>query len=178
VNRVPAWFPRQVLWFTWTLLVLIAAWLIDVEFLLPGPRVNISSSVPVGLYWFTPQHEVTKGTIAVVCFDGWAEQFMRRVSDLGAGPCPSGIAPAAKVIAAVPGDAVSFSREGVRVNGGDLWPMSRPLAQYGPQPERTITLARRQVLLMGLNRYSADGRYLGSIDDHVIIGSWRPLLVF
>ena len=146
---------------------------VDVRFGVAGPRVNLSPSIPVGLYWFAPATTFEKGEIVVACFDGDAARFMRRVSDLGDGTCPSGIEPAAKVVAAVSPDVVSFGRDGVRVNGA-LWPMSRPIARYGPQ-SGSITLAPGKVLLMGLHPFSVDGRYIGDTPARAI-GTWSPLL--
>ena len=149
---------------------------VDVQFSLPGPRLNISPSIPVGMYWFTPQRSGFRvGETVVACFDGADAAYMRRVSDLGPGSCPSGIEPAAKVLAAAAPDVVTFAREGVRVNG-ELWPQSRAVPPARPLLG-TITLAPGQVLLMGRHPLSADGRLLGITPDRVLIGTWRPLVV-
>lgn len=158
---------------------LVGAWALDVEYNLPGPRLNVSPSIPVGFYWFTPGEFVRSyrvGDTVVACFTGELAARMRELSDLGAGSCPSGDAPAAKMLAATSPSVVTFAHDGVHIDGDRKpWPLSRPLTAHPLLG--TITLAPRQVLLLGLNRYSADGRYLGGIDDHVIIGTWRPLLV-
>jgi conjugative transfer signal peptidase TraF len=157
------------------LLTLILAYDVDAYFSLPGPRVNLSESIPVGLYWFTPG-TAAKGQIVVACLPESFAQEERRAANVSDGTCPSGIQPVAKVLAATAPDVVTFARDGVRINGA-LWPMSGriSLAPFFP-PSRAITLAPGQAVLLGLHSRSWDSRYFGTVDDHAIIGTWSPLI--
>jgi conjugative transfer signal peptidase TraF len=159
------------------LLAVCLAWAVDAQGNLPGPRINSSLSLPYGLYWFRPigvaRVGVRVGDIVLACLPAGA----RAVSDLGDGSCPSGIEPAAKILAATAPSTVTFATDGVRIDGAKPWPMSRPIAAGHPV-SGTIILAPGKMLLMGLHPYSYDSRYFGSIDSRAIIGTWRPLWTF
>jgi type IV secretory pathway protease TraF len=96
-----------------------------------GLRWNDSPSTPVGLWRITHEH-IRRGSYVTV------ETLIKQV-------------------AGVPGDRVTFSAEGVTING-KLWPDSAPV---GPNhtPFNTIVLGPDQWLLMGDHPLSWDGRY-------------------
>lgn len=82
-----------------------------------------------------------------------------------------------KVIAALPGDRVKFSPEGVYING-KYWPESAPEAsiphsyQYG-----TYTVPDEMFLAMGHNPDSYDSRYYGFVPLGLIKATAAPVWV-
>ncbi|GMR28771.1 conjugative transfer signal peptidase TraF [Stenotrophomonas sepilia] len=173
---------------SFTKIVLIPTGLIAVGVLVAaaaGVRLNVTPSVPVGLYYQTPAPQHPKrGSLVVVCLDPSEPQVAAAIARgyLPVGNCPGGVAPLLKPVAGVPGDRIVADTHGVRVNGV-LQPGSAPLSQdpqghplqlsptdYVVQPD--------QVLLLTKQPLSFDGRYLGPVDAHSIQAEARPLLLF
>lgn len=84
----------------------------------------------------------------------------------------------AKIVAAVPGDKVVVSVEGISING-KLWgPLNETvLKKSGRSVEsvsRSYVVAKGELLLLGTLPRSYDGRYWGTIKTKQIIGNaWR-----
>lgn len=148
-----------------------------------GARVNTSPSVPLGLYW-TSKAAVEQGAYVLVCppssgvFDA-----ARTRGYIGAGFCAGGYGRVMKRVAALAGDEVAVSDDGVRVNGA-LLPLSAPVAADPagrPMPHYAIaryTLADDEVFLMGETALSFDGRYTGPIDRAQIVDVIRPVFTW
>ncbi len=148
-----------------------------------GARLNLSPSVPCGLYW-QGALPFRKGDTVLVCPPStplFAE--VRARGYLGPGFCPSGSQALMKRVAALPGDRVELAPEGVRVNGR-LLPQSVPLAfdQAGrPLPRlasESVIVAPGEVLLMGETVRSFDGRYFGLLPSTAIESVLHPLLTW
>jgi|SRR5215471_4235313 len=80
-----------------------------------------------------------------------------------------------KQVAGVPGDRITFSAEGVAING-KLWHQSAP-AVPNHAPFNTIVLSKDQWLLMGDNPLSWDSRYTGWYPTTVIANTAEPIWV-
>jgi conjugative transfer signal peptidase TraF len=150
-----------------------------------GVRLNVTPSVPVGLYYQSPapQHP-TRGSLVVVCLDPREPQVAAAIARgyLPVGDCPAGVAPLLKPVAGVPGDRIVVDAHGVTVNGA-LQPGSAPLSQDPQgrplQPSTThYVIQPDQVLLLTKQPSSFDGRYLGPVTAHSIRAEARPLLLF
>jgi conjugative transfer signal peptidase TraF len=149
-----------------------------------GLRINTTKSIPIGLYRMTDA-PVAKGEYVIFCpsqsalFDEAKER-----SYIGAGFCPGGYGFMMKRVAAVGGDVVASTEEGVSVNG-KLLPLSAPLetdkAGRG-MPHylfNAYTLRESELLLMSdRSRTSFDGRYFGAMEMGQIRGVIRPVLTF
>jgi conjugative transfer signal peptidase TraF len=97
-----------------------------------GLRLNFTPSMPLGIYRLdpVPMSGVQRGTFVAVCAPLDAAELGRRRGYLAAGPCPADTELLLKVVAAVAGDVVAVSVNGVVVNGR-LLPRSRPLSLDG-----------------------------------------------
>src|SRR5207244_933762 len=82
-------------------------------------RLNLSPSVPLGLYRMVDQ-PVTRGVLVVGCVPPAAARLARERGYLGGGSCPGGAQPVLKRVGAVPGDLVDLRPDGVAVNGTRL----------------------------------------------------------
>jgi conjugative transfer signal peptidase TraF len=142
-----------------------------------GARLNWDTdSQPKGLYWRLPG-EPHHGRLILVRLPAEiarfaAERGYRRHPEL------------AKCVAALPGDTVEVTREGLRVNGRLLpgtAPLSRdsagrPLSRYPRGPHDT--LPGWVWLYSNHIPNSWDSRYFGPVPLETVLGSLRPLITW
>jgi conjugative transfer signal peptidase TraF len=145
-----------------------------------GLRVNASRSMPRGLWleWKAPGIPYHVGDVVVVCppLEGWQRNYV------SAGNCPTHLEPMLKPIAAVEGDQVTVSPDGVSVNGtliSDSFPLnldgSGRLMQ--PYPKGAYTVQPGQVWFVVPLWYSFDSRYFGPVSTADIQGRAKPVWV-
>jgi conjugative transfer signal peptidase TraF len=146
-----------------------------------GPRINLTSSVPTGLYWYSPGH-VHRGELVQACLPVKVAEYAKERGILVNGICKANTEPVVKILAGIPGDTISISRNGVRINGTP-WPMSaqRKFDSRGRQVELSVApgvyrVPAGSVFLMGLNPRSWDSRYFGPVEISDVSGRWTPLL--
>jgi conjugative transfer signal peptidase TraF len=145
-----------------------------------GIRVNLSPSLPVGLY------RVDAGPAANLVEFCPGEPFGLLANARGyrhAGVCADGGSPLLKPVVARPGDMVTMSPEGVRVNGQPL-PSSAPRTRdtagrlLTPWPFGTYVVKGGTLwVLSSYHARSFDSRYFGPIADSAVRVRLRPLLV-
>jgi conjugative transfer signal peptidase TraF len=149
-----------------------------------GLRVNTTRSIPVGLYRMTDVR-VAKGEYVIFCPPQSAlfDEAKQR-GYIGAGFCPGDYGFMMKRVAAVGGDKVASSEEGIVVNG-EVLPASAPLktdkaGRMMPRHEfYEYTLGESELLLMSdVSSTSFDGRYFGPVDMVQVKGVIRPIITF
>jgi conjugative transfer signal peptidase TraF len=92
-----------------------------------GIRINISGSMPRGLYHVRAlARTVRRGDSVAVCLPLRAASLGRERGYLGPGTCPESVEPLLKIVIATEGDIVVKSPAGISVNG-KLLPKSRQL---------------------------------------------------
>ena len=149
---------------------------------LVGVRLNLTNSVPIGLYVISHSPEANLvefcppepfGTLS-------RERGYRERSRFG---CPDGAKPLLKPIAARAGDIVSMSAAGIVVDG-KLIPHTAPLRldsagrsisawTSGTYPVRRGTIW----LASSFNTHSFDSRYFGPIPESSVLQHVRPLWI-
>jgi conjugative transfer signal peptidase TraF len=149
-----------------------------------GLRINGTDSEPVGIYWAISKPPA-KGDFVFALPP--AEPIFKLAKERGylaAGPSPAGTCAVIKQVAAVGGDRVTISTEGVRVNGVLLKnSVPRPADDAG-RPMRAYelsdyTLASDEVLLMSdYSPASFDGRYFGPLSKTTIQSVIVPILTW
>lgn len=150
-------------------------------------RINLTPSVPVGLYWcpppLTPIDAVgVKARLVATCLPPVPSAMMLTRRYVAPGRCPYGTAPLLKRVVAAAGDHVLVSERGVWVNGRRL-AGSRPIVrdQHGnplPVALGTHRLDRGEVWLFANNvANSIDSRTYGPVPDTLIQRRAYPLLV-
>src|SRR5262245_15855638 len=82
-------------------------------------RVNISASMPRGIYMLT-NAPLRRAAIVAFCVDGGAAALALGHRYLGPGTCPDGREPLVKNVVAIAGDIVVTMRQSVEVNGVPL----------------------------------------------------------
>jgi len=121
----------------WPLGPLAFAALLAALVLTLGVRVNLSGSVPRGIYRMV-REDPTRGALVGGCLPAAVARRGRARGYLGAGGCPEGTQPVLKPVGAISGDVVELGRDHVIVNGTPLrtrpietaatctsWPLSR-----------------------------------------------------
>ena len=150
-----------------------------------GLRINESPSLPVGVWRLSPlRDEVRRDDVVSFCPpDTWVfrEAWLRGY--LGSGLCEGGYEPLLKPIAAIEGDRVTRTEQGIRINGRlianskrlDHDGSGRPLPGAGAND---VIVAKGEVwVISSYNPLSFDSRYFGPVPISKIEGLARPLFV-
>jgi conjugative transfer signal peptidase TraF len=149
-----------------------------------GLRINGTDSEPVGIYWAISKPP-TKGDLVFALPP--AEPIFKLAKERGylaAGPGPAGTCAVIKQVAAVGGDRVTISAEGVRVNGVLLKNSApRPADEAGrpmqPYYLSDYTFGSDQILLVSdYSPASFDGRYFGPLSKTTIRSVIVPILTW
>src|SRR5712691_8237284 len=164
---------RLVWWLGSAVALLGAAWL-------AGLRVNLTGSLPVGLY-LAGRASPLRGAIVLACLPPGVAAFARERGYVPrGGGCPSGVLPVGKPVLAVAGDTVTMTSSGLLVNGRPV-PNSQPLTtDRKGRPLPRLAVGRYLVgsgqlwVLSSYSRLSFDSRYFGALQvDQVRAGLRR-----
>ena len=135
-----------------------------------GLRVNLTGSIPVGMYHVVGDAtELHRGDVVLACLPARTAALAHARGYIpGGGRCAGGTAPVGKLVMALPGDTVMVGPAGLAVNGATVqW--SRPLDHdRGGRPLPHLSIGRSLVdadaiWLIGSSSYSFDSRYFGAI---------------
>lgn len=138
-------------------------------------RVNISPSVPEGVYVVVPR-EVTRGAYIEMCQPAWV-QSLATTRDEG-GRCPDGSLTSIKPIAATAGDVVVINEDGIEVNG-TLIPNSRPLPGIPRMPDGRYVVTDGDLwLISSFHPASIDSRYYGPRSTAVVLRRVMPIYIW
>lgn len=136
-----------------------------------GVRINLTASMPQGLYRILWDDVPRRGDAVAFCLPLERAAWARERGYVGAGVCPAGTQPLLKYLAGLPGDRIDMTADGVRVTPPSgpscLWP-ARALAR--DRNGRALSLALEsgvipdgQALTLAVHPGSLDGRYLGFV---------------
>jgi len=150
-----------------------------------GVRINTTPSMPGGLWMIVSARTAPKrGDIVAVCLpDGAALRQATHRGYIAAGPCPDEAEPLVKPVAAVSGDLVTVSANGISVNEAPLANTAAPARDEAgrvlqPVPAGSYRVAPDEVwLLSGHDPRSFDSRYFGAVPIADVLGVARPLWV-
>ena len=145
-----------------------------------GLRVNLSGSMPIGLYRVRSGPPV-KGAMVLACLPADVAVFARSRGYVPNGRCPGSTAPIGKVVLAMAGDSVEVTAEGLLLNGRPVR-NTRPLAVDAAGrslrrfPDGTYTVAQDEVWLYSpYSTRSFDSRYFGPLHVSSIRSRVLPL---
>lgn len=138
--------------------------------LLSGLRINMTPSLPLGVYRTVHTH-VQHGTMAFFCLE--SAPFISVSQDrgyLGWGTCPGGLRPLGKVVYGLPGDVVRIAPDGRISVNGQVLPASAARARDRQGRSMPASLLHSGVIPAGkalmLSLYhpgSFDSRYYGLV---------------
>ena len=151
-------------------------------FWLVGLRVNLSASIPIGLYRerSADARAFARGRIVLVCLPSFVARFARGRGYLPRGRCHNGAMAAGKVITAVSGDTVRVGEDGISVNGS-LLSASVPLLRDRsgralPRLARGTYLVPTGALWLGSrSRFGFDSRYFGAVPVSAVRATIDPV---
>ncbi len=173
----PGWWSRirEICRMASPLTMLGACWL-------AGLRLNLTGSLPVGLYRIA-RAAPERGTIVLICLPLGVAGFAKARGYLAPhGSCPGDVPPLGKPVVAIPGDTVSVTAVGFLVNGAPV-ANSRALA-VDRRGRRLPHLSLGQYVIgpgalwvaSAHSPFSFDSRYFGSVDTNRVRACLRPLL--
>jgi conjugative transfer signal peptidase TraF len=151
-----------------------------------GLRVNESPSLPIGIWRVSPlNRELQKGDIVSFCPpDTPPFREARGRGYVDGGLCEGGYEPLLKPIAAIEGDRVTRTDQGISINGR-LIANSKSLGRDGsgrtlssPGANNVIVATDEVWVVSSYNPLSFDSRYFGPVQISSIEGLARPLFVF
>src|SRR2546422_628793 len=133
-----------------------------------GLRVNLSGSMPIGLYRVS-SGPPAKGVMVLACLPASVAMFARSRGYVPNGSCPGATAPIGKVVLATAGDSVEVTAEGLLLNGHAVR-NTRPLAVDATGrslrrfPDGTYVVGQDDVWLYSpYSKRSFDSRYFGPL---------------
>ena len=151
-----------------------------------GLRVNGTASMPLGLWRMrTVDAPLRRGQIVTACLPntGPIQEAAAR-GYIPAGTCSGGHEPLLKSVAAVAGDVVTVTPQGIVVDGQLIENTAQLVQDCAGRPLRPIPAGTYPVLpgqiwlLTGHDRRSFDSRYFGPVPAASVQGIARPVWVF
>ena len=150
---------------------------------LGGLRLNLSGSMPVGLYLIAREPPV-RGSIVLACLRmDVAQLAMARGYVPRGGSCPGGAMPVGKPVLAVAGDTVAVLVEGLQLNGAPVPNSGALLADRNGRPLPKLPIGRHVVrdgefwLVSNYSPFSFDSRYFGPMNAAEVRAHLRPLWI-
>lgn len=145
-------------------------------------RFNLTSSLPIGLYRITNDAPtLERGAIVLYCLPSSIARFAHERSYVPkGGRCADGLVPVGKIAAALPGDTVGVTADGITVNGTPQL-HSRPLKadMLGRQLPRLVggsyVVRRGYIWLLAPADRSFDSRYLGPLTTVNVVARIYPI---
>lgn len=142
--------------------------------------INITSSLPLGIYKTKSITTLQRGDIILFCLD---PKFSEKVADkkvLTQGTCPFNLAKIGKKVVAVPNDAVTINQDGITVNEKTLANTKVNLDVVAtleiPLIEYEGILRSHEYVVASEKDNSFDSRYFGIVTEDKILGTLRPVL--
>jgi conjugative transfer signal peptidase TraF len=146
-------------------------------------RVNLSASMPRGIYWLTRHSIVNAGDFVMVCLSNPLAYFALTRGYLRAGSCSTGVEPLFKEVVAKNKDRVELQANAVVIHHQPL-PHSATFtvdSLHRPLPaivRGVYNLQTNQFWLYGTeSAKSWDSRYFGVVDRSSIVRVVKPLVV-
>jgi conjugative transfer signal peptidase TraF len=148
---------------------------------LAGLRVNLTGSLPVGLY-VAARGAPARGLLVLVCLPPEVAAFARARGYVPrGGACPGGVVPVGKRVVAIAGDTVAVTSSGLLVNGAAV-PNSKALAadrKGRPLPQlptgRYVVRPGTVWIVSSYSPFSFDSRYFGAVESADVHASIRRL---
>ncbi len=148
---------------------------------LAGLRLNLTGSLPVGLYLATGAPPA-RGALVLVCLPRAVAAFARARGYVPrGGPCPGGLAPIGKRVVAVAGDTVDMTTNGLLVNGVPIPSSTALVKDRKGRPLPHVPMGRYVVrpgtvwIVSSYSPFSFDSRYFGAVERADVHASIRRL---
>lgn len=153
-----------------------------------GIRINLSSSMPIGIY-HEDNSDITTGSIVSVCLpQNIAKEGLNKGYLAHTGACDSNAEPVIKEIIGLPNDKVSISSKYIEVTN-----QSGQIKKYFA-PHHNMSMSNHPVKSfiklgnqdskgywlygVGNKEYSWDSRYFGAVQKNSILSVMKPLWIW
>jgi conjugative transfer signal peptidase TraF len=145
-----------------------------------GFRLNISSSMPIGIYKLQSSSDFKKGDLVEVCLPANLAKYGFDRGYISKGSCSNGYAPLIKEVIATPNDYVVMNQAGITVNKVFYdFKQQQFDSQNRALTPQNIDQKIAGFLLIGNNsKNSWDSRYFGVIDSSNINGRMQKIISF
>lgn len=149
-----------------------------------GVRINLTDSMPIGVYLPVQRSVVHRDDLVEVCLPKEIANQGLQNGYLSSGNCQETNAmPVLKQVIAMPGDAVAVNSDAIVVNGKEYAATLQPQDDLDPatkiQSKLGMRLTAKNYWLYGTaSDQSWDSRYYGGVERKNIIGIYKPLFVF
>ena len=147
-----------------------------------GFRINTSGSLPLGIYRVISHvAAVERGAYVIVCLPKSWSRFAVKRQILSSGNCPGGSVGLGKVVAAVEGDVVTITREGLVVGtahlrNGQVLDRDRFGREIPHFPWGRYTIRQGELWLYSCHPAAFDSRYFGPARDEWLTSMVKPVL--
>ena len=165
----------------WVAILLLSIFTLAIVLITMGFRVNITDSIPLGLYRITEIKELKNNFVIFCPDDRPVFQQARNRGYIDSGFCKGCYGYLMKKVVAIKGDEISVTDEGVFVNHQRL-PFSKPISTDGlnrPLPQWRMSnyqLKEDELLVMtNQSEWSFDSRYYGPVRKGQIKGMLTPV---
>jgi conjugative transfer signal peptidase TraF len=173
INRLNRFSPLWAL----TLILLVAPLLVKEL----NVGLNMTSSMPIGLYKQHSITEIKRGTIVSACLSRKIAAEGKSKGFLQSGICPANTYPVIKSVIAVPGDHITRKGDYLIINKKQkyLAPIQKfdhngtPLKKFFSDPPKT--LKGYWLYGSGSPKTSWDSRYWGSVKRTQVLGAETPI---
>jgi len=162
--------------------------LITVIFLLPvtyfyigGYKVNLTSSLPIGIYKtysVTNETKINHGDTVIFCPPLEVAKYARNRKYIDAGYCPGNTIPMQKIVMALPGDNTTVENNFLHINGEKFLLLDEDLLGTIALKYQGGIVSDGHFLGLTYNDYSFDSRYFGEIPLDSIIAKTSLLLAW
>ncbi len=142
--------------------------------------INITSSLPLGIYKTKSINSIKQSDIILFCLDPMLSEKIADKKVLTQGSCPFNLAKIGKKVVAVPNDTVTINQDGIKVNGKSIANSRVNLDVVAtleiPLIEYEGVLRSHEYVVASEKDNSFDSRYFGIVTEDMIIGSLHPVL--
>lgn len=153
-----------------------------------GVRVNLSESMPIGVYLLEPATSIHPGEMVIACPSataqtlGLARGYLAPSGSLGKQGCSAGSQPVLKYVIALPREFVTIGPAGLSVNGRvvdsqALKRVDRHGRALAAIRNGRYRLGKDEVWLYSSASHSWDSRYFGPVKMRDVAGTAKPLLI-
>ena len=143
-----------------------------------GIRLNLTPSVPIGLYRLN-RSPVGLGDLVAACLPESSGALGRDRGYLRQGSCPAGASPVIKHVVAASGSRVEIKPEGVFVDGQHIQSPAPAVDSKGrtlyPLAAGSYVLSPGQLWLYSPRENSWDSRFFGPVQSSMVLGQVQPL---
>jgi conjugative transfer signal peptidase TraF len=163
------------------LIILFSWWLVSLIFIKGlGLRINLTESIPIGVYKLNTNSIVKKGDYVEFCLNKRESEIAYMKSYIGTGSCWGKYEALAKRVIAEPKDDVTVTRDYIEINGNKYNQYKQKVySQYG---EKANLISYKNKILKGYFMVgdsdivnSWDSRYYGQIPSSNIRGVLTPI---